>query len=258
MVTRIAPGYPTSKKQVRKKYIKIPKYAPLYAMVKCNGPTTAPIKTPIAVPVEIIGELLAQKFNTPEIYEVVPIDIGHGKYTTPVRLTLENYQKSYGELIGPVTSVEPPVTESASDPIVTEPVKESIPEQTPEEIEQHKREKFESYAMEDTDVTVDETPQEETTETPEPEVTAEEPVVETTPEEDAALIAEASCAPPIEVVSEPNVTVIPSEEADVADTMAEYTEPAAGVTEVDVIPKTETEETINYSRTSKKKRNRHK
>ena len=258
MVTRIAPGYPTSKKQVKKKYIKIPKYAPLYAMVKCNGPTTAPIKTPIAVPVEIIGELLAQKFNTPEIYEVVPIDIGHGKYTTPVRLTLENYQKPYGELIGPVPSVEPPVTEQTSDPIVTEPVKESIPEQTPEEIEQYKREKFESYATEDTDVTVDETSQEETTEMPEPEATASCAVSTTGSSENVALIVEASEVPPIEVVSEPNVTVIPSEDADVADVMAEYTEPAAGVTEVDVIPKTESEETINYSRTSKKKRNRHK
>lgn len=252
MVTRIATGYPVSKKQVKKKYIKIPKYAPLYAMAKCNGPTTAPIKTPIAIPVEVIGELLAQKFSTPEIYEVVPIDIGQGKYTTPVRLTPENYQKPYGELTGSVASVEPPVAEPVSESAVAEPAKNSAPEPTQEEIEQYKREKFESHATE-ADVTVDETSnEEEATETSDSKVSAEEPAVKAAPEEEASEVLSA------EVVSEPNITVIQSEDCNVADVEAEYIEPVTGVTEVDVIPKTETEETINYSHITKKKRNRHK
>ena len=258
MVTRIAPGYPTAKKPVRKKYIKIPKYAPLYAMVKCNGPTAAPIKTPIAVPIDIIGELLAQRFNTPEIYEVVPIDIGHGKFTTPVRLTLENYQKSYGELIGSTAPIDYSATETSVTKVAPEPMKITAPERTPEELEQYKQEKFETYMAEDTDVSVDETPQEKGSEDSEPEASVEEPVT------DPAPAVETSEAPLVEIVSEPNVTVIPADEADEVSAepavMAEYDEPEAiaSVTEVDVIPKTETEETINYSRTNKKKRNRHK
>lgn len=120
--------------KVNKKFIIIPKYAPLYAMIKCCGPTQAPIKSPVAVPIEIIGELLSQRSHTPEIFEVLPIDLGHRKYTDPVKLTLTNYRKSYQEILaesGKSVSVEPPVKDETekkeilevTEPAVEEPVK---------------------------------------------------------------------------------------------------------------------------------------
>lgn len=246
MVTRIPQNYPTHKQVRKKKYIKIPKYGPLYAMVKCNGPTTAPIKTPIAVPLDIIGELLSQRFNTPEIYEVVPIDVGHGKFTDPVRLTLENYRKPYAELIDSSFNVAIPGVKPDVKTVTAEPAKKDEPELITE-----KNKEAEQGTVEETATDA------------EPEIVEEDSVEEPAQEEETIPTEEAPESAPVEIVSEPNVTVITSEDSENeededADVMAEYDEPVTGVTEVDVIPKTENEETINYTSKNKKKRNRHK
>lgn len=253
MVTRIAPGYPVTKKNVVKKYIKIPKYAPLYAMVKCNGPTTAPIKTPIAVPVEIIGELLAQKFNTPEIYEVIPIDIGHGKYTRPIRLTLENYTKPYSELSAELEPSDTKVVDTTATVGTAESANVSTPEPelTKDEIEALKTDKFATPSdpvdvPENTEPEIEpvDVPQETAEKTPE----IEEPIAD-------ATIAQA--------LNESDVVVIPSSDTETdntdnsEETSSEAAEEATPVTEVDVIPKTENVETINYTTSRKKKKNRH-
>lgn len=252
MVTRIAPGYPVTKKNVVKKYIKIPKYAPLYAMVKCNGPTTAPIKTPIAVPVEIIGELLAQKFNTPEIYEVIPIDIGHGKYTRPIRLTLENYTKPYSELSAGLEPSEVKVVDTTATVDTSESANVSTPEPelTKDEIEALKADKF-ATPSDPVDVPDNTEPEIE----PEPVVAPQE-TAEETPEVEEPTI-DAAIA---EALNESDVVVIPSSDTvtdNSEETSSEAAEEVTPVTEVDVIPKTENVETINYTASRKKKKNRH-
>lgn len=252
MVTRIAPGYPVTKKNVVKKYIKIPKYAPLYAMVKCNGPTTAPIKTPIAVPVEIIGELLAQKFNTPEIYEVIPIDIGHGKYTRPIRLTLENYTKPYSELSAGLEPSEVKVVDTTATVDTSESANVSTPEPelTKDEIEALKADKF-ATPSDPVDVPDNTEPEIELEPVDVPQETAEE-----TPEVEEP-IADATIA---QALNESDVVVIPSSDTvtdNSEETSSEAAEEVTPVTEVDVIPKTENVETINHTTSRKKKKNRH-
>lgn len=121
--------FPPKREPVAKKHIIIPKYAPLYAMIKCCGPTTSPIRTPLAVPVDIIGELLAQRHNTPEIFEVVPIDRYHNKYTDPIKLTLDNYKLPYSELCGAMGDTNP--TLEAPEPAATHTVTEPAAENTP-------------------------------------------------------------------------------------------------------------------------------
>ena len=252
MVTRIAPGYPVTKKNVVKKYIKIPKYAPLYAMVKCNGPTTAPIKTPIAVPVEIIGELLAQKFNTPEIYEVIPIDIGHGKYTRPIRLTLENYTKPYSELSAGLEPSEVKVVDTTTVANTNDTISAAAtePELTKDEIEALKADKF-ATPSDPVDVPDNTEPEIELEPVDVPQETAEE-----TPEVEEP-IADATIA---QALNESDVVVIPSSDTvtdNSEETSSEAAEEVTPVTEVDVIPKTENVETINHTTSRKKKKNRH-
>lgn len=250
MVTRIAPGYPVTKKNVVKKYIKIPKYAPLYAMVKCNGPTTAPIKTPIAVPVEIIGELLAQKFNAPEIYEVVPIDIGHGKYTRPIRLTLENYTKPYSALSAELESSETVITK-----IMTDKVTDPMADRAKDEIETIKADKFStpSEPANEPDDTVN------VADSGSELIASQEASIETPKVEDFAVVEEN--VKEDKIAEEPKIIVIPSHDEDIVTkdsdvTMPEDTEETTPVTEVDVIPKTEVEEP-NHAPSRKKKKNRH-
>ena len=96
--------YTMTTPKVAKKYIIIPKYGPLYAMAKCYAPTSGPIKTPIAIPVTIIGELLNQRIATPEIFEVMVIDKKTNKYSDPVKLTKENYMKSYNDIVSETKS----------------------------------------------------------------------------------------------------------------------------------------------------------
>lgn len=83
------------------KFIVIPEYAPLYAMRKCFGPLQAPLSKPTPTPIDIIGELLLQSGKEKvSIYEVVPTT--NGKFSKPIQLTLENYDKSYDEIVNPI------------------------------------------------------------------------------------------------------------------------------------------------------------
>ena len=128
-------SYQGHKAKETKKYITIPAYAPLYAMAKCHGPTTGPVKTPIAVPISIIGELLTQRTSTPRIFEVVPIDIVHKKYSKPVELTLANYKLPYNEISPePVYfDSEKPATAEIITPAVQETSHEAASSDTAED-----------------------------------------------------------------------------------------------------------------------------
>ena len=156
-------SYQFQKQVEPKKYIKIPAYAPLYAMRKCHGPTTGPIKTPIPVPISIIGELLTQRTSTPRIYEVVPIDPVHKIYSEPVELTLANYKLPYNE-ISPT-----PVYFDENGKVVKEPTVELVTPATTETIPEKKDEEVVEIA-----------PVETAEEVKEPVI--EEPVVEVSEE----------------------------------------------------------------------------
>jgi hypothetical protein len=76
----------------------------LFTLRKTFGIKQGPLKTPLAVPVELIGELLNQ-YNYPEVFEVVVESIKKYPteekiYSTPVRLTRENYTQPYHEIAG--------------------------------------------------------------------------------------------------------------------------------------------------------------
>lgn len=196
-----------------KKFIIVPKYAPLYAMTKICAPTKGPIKTPIAVPLDIIRELLSQRSGTPEIFEVLPVDPGHGKFSKPVRLTLDNYKKPYKEILAATDSeeaVEAPVEKKEEKKVE----KAVIPEQPI----------VESPVLEPI-VEVEETPDPVHIEADE-NLTAEEPAVEADVSEEVAEV-EASTEEVVEVTDE-------------------FTEPEieTSVMEIDVIPKTEDEESV--------------
>ena len=208
-----------------KKFIIVPKYAPLYAMTKICAPTKGPIKTPIAVPLDIIRELLSQRSGVPEIFEVLPVDPGHGKFSKPVRLTLDNYKKPYKEILAATESeeaVETPVEKKEEkkveklvipeQPIVEAPVVEPV-------------------------VEVEETPAPIHIEADENLVASEEPVVEADVSEEVA-----------------------ETETSAEEVIDEFTEPEieTSVMEIDVIPKTETEEVSHDNQNNRKNRkNRH-
>lgn len=81
-----------------RKYIVIPEYRPLYAMQECYGPTHGPLKQPCLTPLAVIRKLLLQTGNESlTIMEVVK-DEKTGKYSEPVRLTLDNYMLPYDEI----------------------------------------------------------------------------------------------------------------------------------------------------------------
>lgn len=86
-----------------KKYIMTPDAKPLYAMVKCCGPQMGPLKKPTPTPLEVIKDILMQA-NAPEIYEVIPQNNQLTKYSTPVRLTLDNYKTPYDEILAPIVA----------------------------------------------------------------------------------------------------------------------------------------------------------
>lgn len=88
-----------------KKYIMTPDAKPLYAMVKCCGPQMGPLRKPTPVPLDIIKDILMQ-VNAPTIYEVIPLNNQLTKYSTPVRLTLDNYRTSYDEILAPKVAKE--------------------------------------------------------------------------------------------------------------------------------------------------------
>lgn len=81
-----------------RKYIVIPEYRPLYAMQECYGPTHGPLKQPCLTPLAVIRKLLMQTGNESlTIMEVIK-DEKTGKYSEPVRLTLDNYMLPYDEI----------------------------------------------------------------------------------------------------------------------------------------------------------------
>ena len=233
--------------KVDKKFIIIPKYAPLYAMIKCCGPTQAPIKSPIAVPIEIIGELLSQRSHAPEIFEVLPIDLGHRKYTDPVKLTLTNYRKSYQEILaesGRSVSVEPPVKPVA--PVVEDKKKEETPTVTEPAVEEPV--KVEETVTENEEVSVEPVVEPTVEPVTEDEVTENVNLVEeantdtvdvvnedeTVPEEDAQEVVESEEAEELAEEVSQNVDISGLGIEDKAD------EPEAHVMEMDVIPKDNT------------------
>lgn len=81
-----------------RKYIVIPEYRPLYAMQECYGPTYGPLKQPCLTPLAVIRKLLLQTGNEALTVMEVTKDEKTGKYSEPVRLTLDNYMLPYDEI----------------------------------------------------------------------------------------------------------------------------------------------------------------
>lgn len=81
-----------------RKYIVIPEYRPLYAMQECYGPTHGPLKQPCLTPLAVIRKLLLQTGNESLTVMEVTKDEKTGKYSEPVRLTLDNYMLPYDEI----------------------------------------------------------------------------------------------------------------------------------------------------------------
>lgn len=81
-----------------RKYIVIPEYRPLYAMQECYGPTHGPLKQPCLTPLAVIRKLLLQTGNESLTVMEVIKDEKTGKYSEPVRLTLDNYMLPYDEI----------------------------------------------------------------------------------------------------------------------------------------------------------------
>lgn len=188
-------SYQFQKQVEPKKYIKIPAYAPLYAMRKCHGPTTGPIKTPIPVPISIIGELLTQRTSTPRIYEVVPIDPVHKIYSEPVELTLANYKLPYNE-ISPT-----PVYFDENGKVVKEPTVELVTPATTETVLEKKAEEVVETAEEVKEPVIEEpvveVSEETATETESVE-TSDESVSEEVAEEAETKEVEATETPAVE------------------------------------------------------------
>lgn len=81
-----------------RKYIVIPEFRPLYAMQECYGPTHGPLKQPCLTPLAVIRKLLLQTGNEALTVMEVTKDEKTGKYSEPVRLTLDNYMLPYDEI----------------------------------------------------------------------------------------------------------------------------------------------------------------
>lgn len=81
-----------------RKYIVIPEFRPLYAMQECYGPTHGPLKQPCLTPLAVIRKLLMQTGNESLTVMEVIKDEKTGKYSEPVRLTLDNYMLPYDEI----------------------------------------------------------------------------------------------------------------------------------------------------------------
>lgn len=81
-----------------RKYIVIPEFRPLYAMQECYGPTHGPLKQPCLTPLAVIRKLLLQTGNESLTVMEVTKDEKTGKYSEPVRLTLDNYMLPYDEI----------------------------------------------------------------------------------------------------------------------------------------------------------------
>lgn len=115
-----------------RKYILIPEYKPLYAMRKCFGPTHGPLAKPCPTPIDIIGELLKQK-ETVTIHEVKKIE--EGVFSDPIQLTLDNYMKSYDEIVAGDSNTDVSGSdEEVVAPAVAEAVAETVSAPDPEAI----------------------------------------------------------------------------------------------------------------------------
>ena len=113
-----------------RKYILIPEYKPLYAMRKCFGPTHGPLAKPCPTPIDIIGELLKQK-ETVTIHEVKKIE--EGVFSDPIQLTLDNYMKSYDEIVAGDSNTDVSGSdEEVVAPAVAEAVAETVSVPDPE------------------------------------------------------------------------------------------------------------------------------
>lgn len=113
-----------------RKYILIPEYKPLYAMRKCFGPTHGPLAKPCPTPIDIIGELLKQK-ETVTIHEVKKIE--EGVFSDPIQLTLDNYMKSYDEIVAGDSNTDVSGSdEEVVAPAVAEAVAETVSAPDPE------------------------------------------------------------------------------------------------------------------------------
>lgn len=123
-----------------RKHIIIPEYKPLFAMRECYGPQHGPLIKPCATPIPVIGKLLRQSGRD----QVTIYEVKVGAPTGPVRLTLENYQLPYEEILAGGKMSEPSTMEPAvpdNEPVAPTivppapaPVKEPEPEKeaTPE------------------------------------------------------------------------------------------------------------------------------
>lgn len=87
------------------KWIITKDYLPLYAMRKCFGPDKGPLRKPTIAPIWAIKDILSQK-PAPELFEVKPENVQLTRFTRPVKLTLENYTRSYDDLLAEVIAEE--------------------------------------------------------------------------------------------------------------------------------------------------------
>ena len=67
-------------------------------MQECYGPTHGPLKQPCLTPLAVIRKLLMQTGNESLTVMEVVKDEKTGKYSEPVRLTLDNYMLPYDEI----------------------------------------------------------------------------------------------------------------------------------------------------------------
>ena len=87
------------------KWIITKDYLPLYAMRKCFGPDKGPLRKPTIAPIWAIKEILSQN-PAPELFEVKPENVQLTRFTRPVKLTLENYTRTYDDLLAEVIAEE--------------------------------------------------------------------------------------------------------------------------------------------------------
>ena len=87
------------------KWIITKDYLPLYAMRKCFGPDKGPLRKPTIAPIWVIKEILSQN-PAPELFEVKPENVQLTRFTRPVKLTLENYTRTYDDLLAEVIAEE--------------------------------------------------------------------------------------------------------------------------------------------------------
>jgi len=108
-----------------RKYIIIPDYKPLWAMARCFGPTHGPLDEPCPTPLDVIRDLLKQDGND-ELTIMEVVKEGRG-FSTPVKLTSENYMLPYAEIAGgkkmPAVKSEPlEPPEEPVKPVIIPPI----------------------------------------------------------------------------------------------------------------------------------------